>query len=154
MPWPLSATRISLRPPCSISTMMRVLPASMAFSTSSLTTEAGRSTTSPAAILLERISGRIRILAIDARVFTLGNLFSADIGYTPVVLKLRARYSASMGVRLNFRQAASMSCCRLLAAPHRSSSAIHLTALRKLSPSGWMVVMATFLRARFRAAVF
>src|SRR5690606_40905610 len=33
-------------------------PASRAFSTSSLTTEAGRSTTSPAAIWLTRMSGR------------------------------------------------------------------------------------------------
>ena len=37
-------------PPPSISTSMRDAPASRAFSTSSLTTEAGRSTTSPAAI--------------------------------------------------------------------------------------------------------
>ena len=38
------------RPPASISTSMRRAPASSAFSTSSLTTDAGRSTTSPAAI--------------------------------------------------------------------------------------------------------
>src|SRR4051794_3267702 len=37
---------------------MRLAPASMAFSTSSLTTDAGRSTTSPAAIWLARSAGR------------------------------------------------------------------------------------------------
>jgi len=50
MPQPSSTTRTSRRPPPSTSMSMRVAPASMAFSTSSLTTEAGRSTTSPAAI--------------------------------------------------------------------------------------------------------
>ena len=39
-------------PPARTSTRIEVLPASSAFSMSSLTTEAGRSTTSPAAILL------------------------------------------------------------------------------------------------------
>jgi hypothetical protein len=38
------------RPPSSTAMSMLVAPASSAFSTSSLTTEAGRSTTSPAAI--------------------------------------------------------------------------------------------------------
>jgi hypothetical protein len=55
---------------------------------------------SPAAILLDRISGRILI---------------CDMGcYWAISLKLRAKYSASIGVRLNFRPAASISCCRLL----------------------------------------
>ena len=52
MPAPSSLTRISLRPPPSVTTSMRVAPASSAFSTSSLTTLAGRSTTSPAAMRL------------------------------------------------------------------------------------------------------
>src|SRR5690606_27593626 len=52
MPTPSSRTRISLTPPASISTSIRRAPASSAFSTSSFTTEAGRSTTSPAAIWL------------------------------------------------------------------------------------------------------
>ncbi len=43
-------TRIKPKPPRSSSTSMRRAPASSAFSTSSLTTEAGRSITSPAAI--------------------------------------------------------------------------------------------------------
>jgi len=44
-------------PPPSTSTVIRVAPASSAFSTSSLTTDAGRSTTSPAAIWFTRASG-------------------------------------------------------------------------------------------------
>ena len=43
---------------------MRLLPASIAFSTSSLTTEAGRSTTSPAAIWSAKISLNSWIFAI------------------------------------------------------------------------------------------
>ena len=47
---PSSSTRISFLPPYSAVITTRVALASIAFSTSSLTTEAGRSTTSPAAI--------------------------------------------------------------------------------------------------------
>ncbi len=50
IPFPLSVTRINPIPPSRISTVTE--PASTAFSTSSFTTEAGRSTTSPAAIWL------------------------------------------------------------------------------------------------------
>ena len=50
IPSPSSSTRISFLPPSSTATAMRRAPASSAFSTSSLTTDAGRSTTSPAAI--------------------------------------------------------------------------------------------------------
>ena len=49
-PEPLSLMRIRDLPPFSISTEIRSAPASMLFSTSSLTTETGRWTTSPAAI--------------------------------------------------------------------------------------------------------
>ncbi len=58
MPCPLSEMRMSLRPPASTSIRMRVLLASREFSRSSLTTEAGRSTTSPAAIWLATWSDR------------------------------------------------------------------------------------------------
>ena len=58
MPHPSSWTETSLRPPCVIATRMFAAPASMEFSTSSLTTDAGRSTTSPAAILFATWSGR------------------------------------------------------------------------------------------------
>src|SRR3954464_6647181 len=54
MPQPSSTTWIRLRPPSLSVTSIRRAPASMAFSTSSLTTEAGRSTTSPAAIWFAR----------------------------------------------------------------------------------------------------
>ena len=50
IPTPLSDTRISSTPPSRTSTEMRVAPASSEFSMSSLTADAGRSTTSPPAI--------------------------------------------------------------------------------------------------------
>ena len=50
MPQPSSVTRIRVMPPCWTSTVTVAAAASMAFSMSSLTTDAGRSTTSPAAI--------------------------------------------------------------------------------------------------------
>ena len=50
MPLPSSLMRIVWRPPSSIARSIDVAPASSAFSISSLTTDAGRSTTSPAAI--------------------------------------------------------------------------------------------------------
>ncbi len=50
MPEPSSRTRIRSPPPPSISMSIREAPASSAFSMSSLTAEAGRSTTSPAAM--------------------------------------------------------------------------------------------------------
>jgi hypothetical protein len=67
MPSPSSSTRIRPAPPAAMVTAMRRAPASSAFSTSSFTTAAGRSTTSPAAIRLMVPSGRRRILA---RAFT------------------------------------------------------------------------------------
>ena len=51
IPLPSSVMRIMEIPPSFISIVMRVAPASIAFSVSSFTMEAGRSTTSPAAIL-------------------------------------------------------------------------------------------------------
>ena len=61
MPLPLSATTMRLMPPPSRRTSIWVAPASRLFSSSSLTTEAGRSTTSPAAIWLISSSSRGRI---------------------------------------------------------------------------------------------
>jgi hypothetical protein len=52
MPSPLSLTRIRDVPLFSIEIVISVAAASMEFSTSSLTTDAGRSTTSPAAMRL------------------------------------------------------------------------------------------------------
>ena len=56
MPHPLSVIWISFFPPASTLILIRVAPASSAFSSNSFTTEAGRSTTSPAAILLATCS--------------------------------------------------------------------------------------------------
>src|SRR6202050_2215268 len=69
MPQPSSITRISLLPPDSVSMRMERAPASKAFSSNSFTTDAGRSTTSPAAILLATVSGsmRIRLMGDDSR---------------------------------------------------------------------------------------
>ena len=64
IPLPLSMTFICLVPASSNSTLISVLPASILFSTNSLTTEAHLSTTSPAAILLARSSSIIFITAI------------------------------------------------------------------------------------------
>src|SRR5437016_333949 len=61
IPWPSSITRIMRLPPTSTSTRMVLAPASMAFSSSSFTTDAGRSTTSPAAILFATASGNMRM---------------------------------------------------------------------------------------------
>ena len=61
MPQPSSTTSIRSIPPPASATAIRVAPASIAFSTSSFSALAGRSTTSPAAIRLTRCSGRRRI---------------------------------------------------------------------------------------------
>ena len=57
MPTPLSTTLIRSTPPPRTSTEISVAPASSEFSTNSLTTDAGRSVTSPAAILDETSGG-------------------------------------------------------------------------------------------------
>src|SRR6476469_2809509 len=61
MPLPSSVTWMMLKPPPLATTSMRAAPASMAFSISSLTTLAGRSTTSPAAMRLMRFGGSWRM---------------------------------------------------------------------------------------------
>ena len=66
MPQPSSASRISLRPPASTSMRNSLAPASSEFSSNSLTTLAGLSTTSPAAILFATVSERIRMRPIRA----------------------------------------------------------------------------------------
>src|SRR5579863_5378272 len=64
IPLPSSITRIMRLPPDSTSTRIDRAPASSAFSSSSFTTDAGRSTTSPAAMRFATVSGSIRILLI------------------------------------------------------------------------------------------
>ena len=58
IPSPSSATRMSRRPAPRSSTVIRRAPASRLFSISSFTTDAGRSTTSPAAIRSAALWGR------------------------------------------------------------------------------------------------
>src|ERR1700742_3403635 len=60
MPLPSSVMPIRRLPPPSVKMSIRLAPASIAFSTSSLTTLAGRSTTSPAAMRLTICSGNWR----------------------------------------------------------------------------------------------
>ncbi len=95
MPEPSSVTRINSMPPSLISTVTAPAPASMAFSTSSLTTLAGRSTTSPAAILSIVASSSTCISAISVRSFLLfyHRFFS-------LFCSLYSVFSASSGVRL------------------------------------------------------
>jgi len=61
LPRPSSSTAIRRTPPAASRTVTCVAPASSALSTSSRTTDAGRSTTSPAAIWLTSSSGSSRI---------------------------------------------------------------------------------------------
>src|SRR6185437_8799431 len=61
MPSPSSVTAIRLCPPSRSASSMRPAPASIEFSISSFTAEAGRSTTSPAAMRLTRTGGSCRM---------------------------------------------------------------------------------------------
>jgi len=63
MPQPSSQTRTRVRPPATVSTVIVRAPASIALSTSSLTTEDGRSMTSPAAIWSITSAGNTAITA-------------------------------------------------------------------------------------------
>ena len=65
MPQPSSTTRMPVAPPSRTSTVRFRAPASKAFSISSLTTEAGRSTTSPAAIISATWGGSILMTGIE-----------------------------------------------------------------------------------------
>ena len=69
IPLPLSETTIRLLPPSDKVTSTDVAPASIEFSTNSLTTEAGRSITSPAAIWLTRLFGKILIVILFVSYF-------------------------------------------------------------------------------------
>src|SRR5438270_5658174 len=70
-------------PPRLIPTSIARAPASMLFSTSSFTTDAGRSTTSPAATWLARVSGRSLIRLIGFLILSpFDSLRSQRIDYT------------------------------------------------------------------------
>ena len=78
MPKPSSTTRIRRFPPDRMRTSIRLDPASRLFSISSLTTEPGRSTTSPAAIRFTVGSSRTRIRP-KARSFRMGGTGSGAL---------------------------------------------------------------------------
>ena len=67
IPHPSSCTRILSIPPPSMEMFIRADPASREFSRSSLITEEGDSTTSPAAILFTVDSSRTRILPMRGK---------------------------------------------------------------------------------------
>src|SRR5215471_13837050 len=68
MPHPLSVIWINFFPPASTLSLIRVAPASSEFSSISFTTDAGRSTTSPAAIWFATVSESTWILPIGRAV--------------------------------------------------------------------------------------
>ncbi len=78
IPEPSSVTSIRDNPPSAMLTAIRVAPASTAFSTSSLSAAAGRSTTSPAAIRLTRVSGRRRMTGIARALAAKGSHFEPE----------------------------------------------------------------------------
>src|SRR5689334_22655234 len=89
MPLPSSLTLMVLRPPSSSAMSIIVAPASIAFSTSSFTTEEGRSTTSPAAIWSATELGRIEITGIaTAKLPILAPRRSGDILFLVLTLNV------------------------------------------------------------------
>src|SRR5206468_8121596 len=83
IPQPSSTTRTSARPPARASTDTVLAPASSALSTSSLTTDAGRSITSPAAIWSTTPGGKTAI------VVSMGSRYHA-----PLIVRDLGRISA------------------------------------------------------------
>ena len=98
IPQPSSAMRIRRRPPDSTSTRNSLAPASSEFSSSSLTTEAGRSTTSPAAILLATWSGRMRMRPMRVKILP---HYSVFVARAAVKMSRPARYSTSKSTVLS-----------------------------------------------------
>ena len=99
IPSPLSVIRIDFNPASSISTTIWLAPASIEFSTNSLTTLAGRSITSPAAIWLARTSGNSIICDIAAPLPFFTDTCSSiipQIHRTPFLKKWRLAPSSSL----------------------------------------------------------
>ena len=82
MPEPSSATRMNVSPPRSIESVTFFAPASTEFSSSSLTTEAGRSTTSPAAMRSATCGGSMFIKGI----WGLPSEFRNNIFYRKIIV--------------------------------------------------------------------
>src|ERR1700736_6608526 len=90
MPAPSSLTRTSLRPPSSTAISIADAPASIEFSTSSFTTEEGRSTTSPAAIWSATALGRIEIKdMLIPKLPILPSRWGGDVLFLPLSLNVR-----------------------------------------------------------------
>ena len=94
MPCPSSVTRIRLLPPSPYSTAIRPAPASSAFSISSFTAEAGRSTTSPAAIRLAAASSNCRISRRFPSILRLGAFMPQDLACRAPILPPESRRCA------------------------------------------------------------
>src|SRR3954451_182526 len=90
MPDPSSLTRIRRRPPSSREISTYVAPASIEFSTSSLTTDEGRSTTSPAAIWSATAAGRMEITGmVISKLPTLTPRWSGHVFLLMLALDIR-----------------------------------------------------------------
>ena len=105
MPPPLSTTRTISSPPCSTETSIRVAPASTAFSINSLTTLAGRSITSPAAILFTTESGTdtrlLSMLDIDMVIVGTRLIEQVDRGEGALVHFIESLHEATSLIRLS-----------------------------------------------------
>ena len=119
IPAPSSATETRLRPPSRKVMSIRLAPASRLFSTSSLTTEAGRSTTSPAAMRLTSVSGSLRMVMIHG-------LF--DLFKRQAIKSQRGNHRREGGTRSDTREGG-----RSIAVPmacHRASLVLAAVSLR------------------------
>ncbi len=110
MPQPSSETLMRLRPPAVTTMSTRVAPASTAFSSNSLTTEAGRSTTSPAAILFATLADSRRIFEPSPLVVTVMAGILPQKNKCNKNIKLNAQWSR-LAARAS-REPASRACLR------------------------------------------
>ena len=142
---------MSLRPPASTSIRMRVAPASSEFSRSSLTTEAGRSTTSPAAIWFATRSESTWMRPMERQWPVVGGQWSVSQMTTTLVKRRQVSYCQSMREisRRNFLwQAACLTASAAL--PHleaiaaRGSSQSRLAA-DKLRPQFHLLPAANWM---------
>ena len=113
IPQPSSCTRISRRPPSRTSTRISPAPASRLFSISSLTTDAGRSTTSPAAIWFATSAER-----------TLIGIGTTPCAYCTIAPIVDARAGRESTVK---RQTTNVTCARsvILSGPCRGATCAH-----------------------------
>src|SRR2546423_364537 len=113
MPDPSSLTRMSSRPPSSRKTSIADAPASIEFSTSSFTTDEGRSTPSPAAIWSATALGRIEISGIPPKLPILAARRSRDVFLLmlPLDVGLLVLGGVQNGLRLLWRHSRNRLRC-------------------------------------------